>query len=80
MDTYQKKYLKYKAKYLELKKGGGDKLLTYAEILNKFNAFKIDVNNIDKKLYYKRLVNKEDKNNYINNFIDTENIEDFEDI
>jgi len=49
---YEKKYLKYKTKYLELKIGGG-KLLTFKQIKNEFDKLK-SKNNI---LYYKRYIN-----------------------
>jgi hypothetical protein len=48
--NYKEKYLKYKTKYLELKKGGGSKKLTFKQINNKFEELK--KNNIP--LYFKR--------------------------
>jgi hypothetical protein len=48
---YEKKYKKYKSKYLELK-GGGEKRLTFANINKKFNELK----NNNTKLYFKRYV------------------------
>jgi hypothetical protein len=54
--AYKQKYLKYKAKYLELKMVGGEKLATYIAILNKFNKIRNTVP--PNKLYYSRF-NKE---------------------
>ncbi len=49
---YKRKYLKYKTKYLELKVGGGDKNLTFADINKKF----IEIKNNNQILYFKRHV------------------------
>ena len=52
--AYKQKYLKYKAKYLELKKGGGYKRLTFKEIIKKFNEIK----GINDKLYFENTKNE----------------------
>jgi len=56
--NYKRKYLKYKSKYIELKRGGGDgKKVKFSEIKEKFNKIKAD----GKKLYFedntKQIVN-----------------------
>jgi len=53
---YERKYKKYKAKYLELKNGGGGKKLTFAKIKKKFD----ELIKANKKLYFKRYANAVD--------------------
>jgi len=62
--NYKQKYLKYKAKYLELKRGGGNKYLTYKQIKKIFNELKVK----QKNLYYEKFIDykKEEKLEIIN--------------
>jgi hypothetical protein len=51
--AYKQKYLKYKSKYLELKRGGGKKL-KFAEIKKKFD----EIISAGKKLYFEDTKNE----------------------